>query len=661
MKLLEDSANSTKSKIEILTKAKSSLNDQFKKGSISADTYNDQILEVERQLKKANNQLEVEEAQLKKVNRELEQAESGSKKFGKATKDVGEDAEKSSNKFGNFASKVSSSISSIIKWGTAVGVAASGSITTLAVNTASTGDRIDKLSQKMGLSRESFQQWDYVLSQSGASIDGMQSGFKTLNVRINEALTGGKTGTEIFKKLGITINNSTPKDEVFQKVVSSLQKMEDGVIKAQLAQDLFGKSGQDLMPLLNSESGSVDELVSNFKKLGITMSDEAIDASVKFTDTVDTLKRQIGGLVNNISSKVLPTLSEYAEKTIGFVDNIFKEIDASDKSTKAISKIIGENLTDIILKVATKLPDFLELGIEIIANIILGVSNSADRLGTLLGFTIVNLVGAVIDMAPMFIKSGLILIQNLIMGITAESGFLIENVLNLLFDLIDILLDNLPGFLDIGVDIVLTLIDGISEAIPTLVSKIPELITKIVDTLINLLPKLIETGVDLALGLLDGLFKALPEIIGKLPEIIGAIIGGIYRIITETNWWDIAWSIAKGLWEALKNAFKSLIGSVGNFFSSLFGFGNKDNSNIENTGRIRARSYIKGFQNEWNRFSLNLPNISGGVFNPRLAGVHTKNNNIVINMNNNFSKGLNYEQQKNIIRKIDKELGRYFR
>jgi len=53
-------------------------------------------------------------------------------------------------------------------------------------DTAEYGDEVDKASQKMGISAEEYQKWDYVLQRNGSSIESMQKGLKTLSAKITE-------------------------------------------------------------------------------------------------------------------------------------------------------------------------------------------------------------------------------------------------------------------------------------------------------------------------------------------------------------------------------------------------------------------------------------------------------------------------------------------
>ena len=115
-----------------------------------------------------------------------------------------EKAEKSGSKvgsaFGTIAKGAAAVGTAVVAGAAAVGTAAYK----MATDTAATADNIDKMSQKVGLSRESFQEWTYVLSQNGMEINSMQSSFKKLTTEIGAAANGSKGAVEAFAQLGIT-------------------------------------------------------------------------------------------------------------------------------------------------------------------------------------------------------------------------------------------------------------------------------------------------------------------------------------------------------------------------------------------------------------------------------------------------------------------------
>jgi hypothetical protein len=199
--------------------------------------------------------------------------------------------------------------------GVAVGIAATGAaaiaagvgFTALVNKTAQAGDRIDKMSQKLGLSRQGFQELDYVLGQNGMSIDQLQMGMKTFATQMDQSNQGVKSSTELFNRLGLDSSTALKsQEEAFKDVVGAFQQMEQGAEKTALANKLFGRSGQEMLPMLNQQEGSIEELLKTYDKLGSAMSDNAIDNSVKFGDTLDDLKLGIAGMFRSLSSPALP-------------------------------------------------------------------------------------------------------------------------------------------------------------------------------------------------------------------------------------------------------------------------------------------------------------------------------------------------------------------
>ena len=207
---------------------------------------------------------------------------------------------------------------------TGMAVAGGTALFGMANKAAASGDRVDKLSQKVGMSRKGFQEWDYILSQNGMSIESLQGGMKKLNNTIDDAIGGSKTAVNAFGRIGISVDDLKGKspEQVFEMTVKALQGMPDGAEKAALANELLGRSGSELMPLLNGSSKSVDELKAKAKELGIVLSDDSIDASVKFTDTLDSLKRSLGAVVTKVGVAVMPIMQKAADWVIANMPTI---------------------------------------------------------------------------------------------------------------------------------------------------------------------------------------------------------------------------------------------------------------------------------------------------------------------------------------------------
>lgn len=282
-------------------------------------------------------------------------------------------------------------------------IAATGA---LAMKAASAGDRIDKMSQKVGLSRKSFQEMDFVMSQSGANIESLQTGMKTLTKQISSASTGTKSSAEAFKKLGVSVTESDGslrnQEDVMWDTIKALQGMDNQTEKARLASQLFGRAGTELLPLLNQEAGSLDKMRKKANDLGLVMSDDAVDASVKFTDTMDQLKRALAAAGARIGTALIPYIQKFANyviKNIPKIQNVIKGVaDKIASLSPTVLKVIGVGMLAItaIAPVA-----------GVIASIVTVVGGLATAIGFLLtpmGLVVVA-IGAVIAIGVLLYKN----------------------------------------------------------------------------------------------------------------------------------------------------------------------------------------------------------------------------------------------------------------
>lgn len=261
------------------------------------------------------------------------------------------------SKVSEFGSKVSDVGGKLTKGITLPAIAAGGAIFAFAGKSASAADNIDKMSQKIGISREAYQELDFICSQSGTSVDNLQAGMKTLTTQLTNAANGSAASAEMFEKLGVSVTNADgsmrSQEDVMFDTMAALQGMENQTEKARLATQLFGRSGTELMPLLNGAAGSIDDMKQQAHDLGLVMSDEAVDAGVEYTDKLDQVKRSFAAAAAEAGTKMLPILTKLGdwliekgvpafEKLIGYVEKAFNWFESLDSGTqKLILTIAG--------------------------------------------------------------------------------------------------------------------------------------------------------------------------------------------------------------------------------------------------------------------------------------------------------------------------------
>ncbi len=264
--------------------------------------------------------------------------------------------EKEAKKLQKQAKDLSKELGGGIKKAATICTAAVGAVALatgqLVNKTMEAGDRVDKMSQKIGMSRKTFQEYDYIMSQNGSSVDVLEVGYKKLATTMDGVVKGNKDSVATFKRLGVSVKDSNgalrSQEDVFNDSIRALQKIKNPTEKAILANKLFGKSAIEMKPLLNQSAESVDALRDKANKLGMVMSDEAVDASVKLTDTMDTIKRSMGGLGLSIGAEVLPIIQQFSDQFIDNIPQIKNAVMPIINGVVGVLKFLADNMELVI-------------------------------------------------------------------------------------------------------------------------------------------------------------------------------------------------------------------------------------------------------------------------------------------------------------------------
>lgn len=266
------------------------------------------------------------------------------------TSGADEALDKTGKKSEGLTTKIGNFIKTAAKWAVGLGtsVAAAGvTVFKLASEAAETADTIDKMSQKLGMSRKSFQEWDYVLSQNGMSIEGLESGMETLSFKIAEAVENSEEARDAFEKVGLGIENigSMSREEVFNAVIAGLQGMEDTATRAALADELLGGAAMDLTPLLNQTAEATQALKDKANDMGMVMGDKAVNAGVAFTDAMDTLKRSADGVKNTLGAALLPIVTKGVDYVQEKLPTVVSTVESVSTKVQALNQWMKEHET----------------------------------------------------------------------------------------------------------------------------------------------------------------------------------------------------------------------------------------------------------------------------------------------------------------------------
>jgi hypothetical protein len=178
---------------------------------------------------------------------------------------------------------------------------------------ATLGDAIDENAKRIGFSAEAYQTWDHILQHSGTSASEMEQGISSLAKKLNDANTGVKGAKEAFQQLRVSITDSSgalrSQEDIFTEVMGKLADMQDVTKRNALLTDIFGKSGKNLIPVLDDNSKALKRNYEESKRLMI-MNQRTIDASIRFKDAQKDLEDSFKASKANIWASVIERIGD---------------------------------------------------------------------------------------------------------------------------------------------------------------------------------------------------------------------------------------------------------------------------------------------------------------------------------------------------------------
>lgn len=419
----------------------------------------------------------------------------------------------------------------------ATGIAAMGTFTKSILDsskqTAAAGDQVDKMSQKLGLSAKAYQEWDYVLSQSGADITSMSTGLKTLTNKLDDAKNGSDQAQAMFAALGLSMDEigNMSREDVFAAVISGFQGMEDSTERAALANDLFGRSGQELTPLFNTTIAETEAMKQAANDLGMVMSDAAVKDAAAYTDAMDNFSRALDGAKNNLSANFLPGLTEVTNGLAGLIAGTDGATEQITSGFETIASGITEALPRVIEMLSGLAVSLAEVAPELLRTLAQGIVDAIPELMPAATELIMQLAQMFIEMLPQLVEVGLQVILQLALGIAEALPELIPTIVDVVLQIVETLIDNVDLLIDAAIALITGLAEGLINALPRLIEKAPVIVEKLVTGIISNLPKLAEAALKLIVELATGIVTNLPQILECGVQILGSLIDGILSMI----------------------------------------------------------------------------------------------------------------------------------
>jgi phage-related protein len=441
--------------------------------------------------------------------------------------------------------------------GAAIGAIGSKFVSATA-DVASYGDNIDKMSQKMGLTAEAYQEWDAVMQHSGTSMETMKASMKTL-------ANAAESGNDAFKMLGISQKEiaNMSQQELFEATIAGLQNVTDDTQRTYLAGKLLGRGATELGALLNTSAEDTQAMRDRVRELGGVMSQEAVSASAAFQDQLQDMQTAFQGLSRGLTAEFLPSMTT----VMSGLTEIF-----SGNAEGGLSQI-SEGINGIVEGITKALPQIAQTATTILEALATAIMQNLPQL-VQTGFEILSqLATYIVENLPTLIQTGLQIILQLAMGIAQALPELIPAIVETVLTIAEYLIENVDLLIDAAIALIMGLAEGLINALPILIEKAPEIVIKLVEAIIRNAPKILEAATKLIFMLVEGIVKLFGKIIEVGAQLVEKVKSGFSQKVQDAKNWgrDIIDNFINGIkekWEHLKQT----VGQVAESIKSYLGF-----------------------------------------------------------------------------------------
>lgn len=525
---------------------------------------------------------------LNKMSNELTNTESALQDLQSGADDAGQsmdDLEGNTSSLGDvlsgLGSVVTGAVTALVAVATAA-IAATGAIAGLVLTASSAANDLVDLSAKTGISTERLQELAYIGDQVGTSqdtitgslarlirsMDGATEQADDYATKVAEAKAAGKDWEDIelgdtaqaFQTLGVSVTDTSgnlrDNEAVFADVIDALGKIENESQRDALAMSLFGKSAQELNPLIKAGSAEMAKLAEEAREMGAVVGEEDIDALANFQDMLDGMKAGLTGTLTTLAAAFLPGFQQIFGQAQGYVKEFASIVSGADGDLGQIAQGLGGLIGKIIGDVAKQAPEMLNAGLGILQSIIDAiVVNLPTMIPAAIGI-ITNLLDFIVQNLPTMIEAGLQILIALVEGISQALPTLIPAVVQALLTIVQTLIENLPMIIDAALQLILALAEGLIAAMPILIPAIPIIMQALVDAFQEALPMIATAAGQLISALALGLIQNIPIWLQALVQLIQ--VGLDYLAGVPQLFWDTGKNLVTGLWNGIKDNWGTL-------------------------------------------------------------------------------------------------------
>jgi lambda family phage tail tape measure protein len=216
-------------------------------------------------------------------------------------------------------------------------------------------DKLDEVSQKIGVTVESLSSLGKVAKIEGMSIDDLAGSLVKLTRTISEANTGSEAAAQTFKSMGLDPSTFKNSEDALLQISDKFSQYRDGLNKTALAVELFGKAGAGMIPFLNQGSGLITQIRGELDSFGNASTKAATEAA-EFNDRMAKMGIVVSTVFQKFISELLPTLNNFTQA-------LFDTFTYSDLLRNEVNKLVAIQAVRWAENLAIALAHIVDVGV----------------------------------------------------------------------------------------------------------------------------------------------------------------------------------------------------------------------------------------------------------------------------------------------------------
>ena len=519
------------------------------------------LKEAEKQVQEQFKRGDASEAQVRALQREiiategkLDSYQEQAKNAGKATKELGDEAEGAGAKFGRIA------VGGLKLLGQGV-VALSGALVASAEMTRDYRREMGKLDTAFTTSGHSseaalstYKALQGVLGETDQAVEAANH-LAQLATNEEELAKWTDIATGVYATFGasLPIEGLTEAANETAKVGQVTGPLADALNWAGVSEDEFNDSlarcsnEQERQTLImETLSGLYDEAATKYKETNAEViraneANEAWTASLAGVGAeVEPLLTDIKLLGASLLTELLPGVKDVGTALRGMLNG-------DEGAAASLGEALSGLLTQLTDKVVELLPAVTEMAVSLIT----------------------TLATTIVESLPMLVETAVQIVLALIQGLTETVPALLIAIAEMIPQLVQALVEGIPLLIEGAVQLLMAIVDAVPLILPPLIEALPGIIDTIIKGLLDSIPLLVKGAVQLFFGIL----KAIPDIqaalIKSAPSIVKSLVEGLISSASELV--DAGEDLLKGLIEGMLNFdIKGAVGKVGGAVVSAF-------------------------------------------------------------------------------------------